>query len=113
MGKPKWKKIPAWSGPVHQGCLNCPPVEQVAPMTMLIAVGFGDAHVSKDGKIVFRETSQIRSADLPTLAQIEKKAARDSNHDWRIVLNAPLRSREYQRHGEGQWVLIESGQGFA
>ena len=105
-----WQKVSAWSGEVHQGCLNCPPVENVAPMDMLIAVGFGYAGVIKDNKEVFTEQNDD---DYHELQEFEAMALADPDHDWRVILDAPLRSRTYQRHETGKWVLIESGMGFA
>jgi hypothetical protein len=104
-------KVPAWTGRIYQGCLSCPPVEAIAPMEMLIAVGFGDARITKDGETIYSES--VDDDDYHTLAEFETMAQIDPDHDWRAILNAPLRDREYQRHEEGKWVLIKSGMGFA
>jgi hypothetical protein len=40
-------------------------------------------------------------------------AAADPDHDWRIYFYAPLYEAEYQRQGDGCWVLIKKGEGFA
>jgi hypothetical protein len=95
---------------IHVGCLNCPPVEVIAPMNMLIAVGFGTAEVRRGNKVIFDEQS---SDDFHELQEFEDLAKQDPDHNWTVVLDAPLRSRKYQRQGEGKWVLIESGMGFA
>jgi len=105
-----WQKQKPYKGTIHQGCPNCPPVKQVADMHMVIAVGFGCAQVWKDEELVFDEMHAERR---PRLAEFEEMAAQDSNHDWRVILHAPLRGREYQRHGESKWVLIDSNEGFA
>ena len=106
-----WEKLPPYTGKIHQGCLCCPPVEPSAPMDMLIAVGFGAAVVSRDGECVFQE--QNDDDDFHFLREFEDMAKADPDHDWRVLLDAPLRMREYQRHGDGQWTLVKSGQGFA
>ncbi len=111
MAKWKGKLEPPYEGSIHQGCLNCPPVERIAPLDMLIAVGFGIARVTRGKKIVFQETAD--DEDYHRLAEFEEMAKTDPDHDWRVLLEAPLRSREYQRQGEGKWVLIASGEGFA
>jgi len=100
---------------------------------MLIGVGFGSAQVTMDDELIFAEghddnhhfhpeieleLKEIirRSYDwdgLPILADIEELARRDPDHDWRVDPFAPLRGRTYQRHGPGQWVLINSNLGFA
>lgn len=38
-------------------CLCCPPIPAELPPDAVIAVGFGDAHVSRDGVEVYREPS--------------------------------------------------------
>lgn len=111
-----WEKVEPYDGAIHQGCLCCPPVEQIAPMDMVIAVGFGIAQVSKDGDVIFDENELSDDAgedEYPTLAKFEEMAAADPDHDWRCLLFAPLRGREYQRHDTGKWVLIDSNPGFA
>lgn len=107
----RWKKQPPYTGQIFQGCLNCPPVESIAPMDMLIAVGFGSAMVTCGHKVIFME--MYDDTEFHTLAEFEEMAKKDPNHDWRVSLNAPLRSREYQRQGDNNWVLIASGEGFA
>lgn len=109
----KWIKLAPYEGKIHQGCLNCPPVLSKAKMYTRIAVGFGFAGIKKDSKVIFSEDPQQDWKDIPTLMKFENMARKDPNHDWRLILDAPLRSREYQRHGKNQWVLVKSGQGFA
>jgi hypothetical protein len=107
-----WKKAEPWAGTIQQGCLHAPVVEKVASLDLLIAVGFGDAQVTRDGTVVY---SEMDAADesFHYLREFEALAKLDPDHDWRVLLDAPLRSEEYQRHGDDQWVLINSGMGFA
>lgn len=107
-----WEKLPCITDKeaLSGGCLNCPPAYAIAPMNTLVAVGFGYAHISKDGEVVFDEQ---QSDDFHTLEEFEAMADADPDHDWRLVLDAPLHSREYQRHDTGKWVLIKQGEGFA
>ena len=107
----RWKKQLPYEGTIHQGCLNCPPVEQVADMNMLIAVGFGCAMVTRGKKVVYMEGPN--DEDYRKLSEFEAMAVADPNHDWRVTLEAPLRGRVYQRHDVAKWVLIESNMGFA
>ena len=107
----RWKKQPPYEGEIHQGCLNCPPVEEIAPMDMLIAVGFGCAMVTCGKKVIYMEGRDDEG--FHALAEFEEMAKLDPNHDWRVRLEAPLRGRVYQRHDIGKWVLIESTMGFA
>lgn len=46
--------------------------------------------------------------DYATCADMERKAALDPDHDWRISYYAPLYEAVYQRHGPEHWVLIEA-----
>jgi hypothetical protein len=88
--------------------------ERIASMDMLIAVGFGFAAVTRDGEIVYHEPVDAEGwDDFWTVADAEEVAKGDPDHDWRIIKEAPLRSMEYQRQGEGKWVLVDSGRGFA
>ena len=49
-----------------------------------------------------------------TIGRIEEdQAAADPDHDWRVHFHAPLSERTYQRHGPEEWVLVETGPGFA
>ena len=107
----RWKKLPPYEGAVFQGCLSCPPVEKIAPMDMIIAVGFGEASVTCGNKVIFREKPDDET--YHTLQEFEDMAKKDPNHSWTVTLFSPLRGRTYQRQGDNKWVLIESNQGFA
>jgi len=117
-----WTKEPAIEagGPA---CLCCGTPTALFPMDATIAVGFGAATVTKNGKCVYEEP-QIYIAENGddieppegsywTGADAEKAAAADPDHDWRISKYAPLYEAEYQRHAPGQWVMIRRGEGFA
>jgi len=112
-----WTKVDQYHGTVHHGCLNCGGTPEIAPMEMLIAVGFGSAFASKDDAVVYDEMDVMQGRsefdDLLTLQDIENMALADPDHDWRVKLYGPLRGREYQRHEAGKWVLIDSNEGFA
>lgn len=114
--KVKWKKLKPLNGRINP-CLCCPPIEAKACMKKIIAVGFGYAVVQKDGKIVLdgeEKTSKAKSMrGAPTFATAERMAAKDPDHDWRVVLYGPLHGESYQRQGKGSWLLVEANQGFA
>lgn len=117
-----WEKLPAIkdSGPA---CLCCGTPTSIFPAEGLIAVGFGSAGVTCDGREVYSEpVDRLDENDMPveaaedeywTGADAEKAAAADPDHDWRIFKHAPLYDAVYQRHAPGQWVLVERGLGFA
>lgn len=90
--------------------MNCGPRPSIFPRAGIIAVGFGVAAILKDGNAVWREKSD--DARWKTGRSAEAMARKDPDHDWRIVLHAPLSSREYQRQ-DGKWVLVKQDMGFA
>jgi hypothetical protein len=107
------------------GCLVCE-VAGAKPLTFpmdgLIAVGFGFAACTKNGRPVL-EGPQLsydendepveEELDYPTGADAELLAAADPDHDWRIIIHGPMSGRTYQRQGEANWVLVEQDEGFA
>lgn len=105
-----WTKQPAIAGGMG-GCLCCGVTTDKFMPTQWISVGFGYAALERDGKPVWHESP--KTTRPMTGRRAESMAAKDPDHDWRIVLNAPLRSATYQRHAKGEWVLIEKGLGFA
>lgn len=82
-------------------------------MDEIIAVGFGDAHVEKDGEIIYSEPTEYDGHSFWTVQDAENEAMKDPDHDWRIALYAPLRGRTFQRQGKSKWVLVEEDMGFA
>ena len=108
-----WTKEPAYTGTIHQGCLHCGVVTTTADLGLHVSVGFGFAGIKKDGQVIYSEPYNAEWDKIPTLRKFERMAQKDPDHDWRLILEAPLRSRVYQRHGKNEWVLIASGQGFA
>lgn len=103
-----WTRIKPIKGKIR-GCFHNPVYDE-APPYMLIAVGFGEAKVTRDGKTVYKEPTG--DGEIWTTEDAEKLAAEDPDHDWRIVLNAPLYGRTFQRQ-DGHWLLIEENRGFA
>lgn len=108
-----WKKLPAWTGPAHRGCLHAPPVLSLARMDMKVAVGFGSAGVTRDGKPVWMEAPNAPWSRIPRLSRFEKLAAADPDHDWRVRIEGSLSMQEWQRQGTRKWVLVKAGPGFA
>lgn len=104
-----WAKQPAISAG-SKGCVCCGAMHQALEMDALIGVGFGDAGYSRNGTVVWNEAT---SEHLITVADAERAAKADPDHDWRIFYYAPLYEAVYQRQSEGHWVLIEKGEGFA
>lgn len=108
----KWKRLKALPG-ANNGCACCPPIEAKFNMRSRIAVGVGIAEVQCDGKPIWREEPNMPWEKCWTGRKAENRAAKNPNHDWRIIMDAPLAGREYQRHGKGLWVLVARNIGFA
>lgn len=107
-----WQKQKPYQGTIYDGCAHAQSVERVAAMDMVIAVGFGSAQVWKDKELVYDE-SDSEDPNFLNLLHFEETAVEDPDHDWRVILYAPLRGSEYQRHDKEKWVLIGSNEGFA
>lgn len=106
-----FEKLPAVDGSV--ACLTCGcGAHSDLEMERRIGVGFGSAGYSKDGETLWQEGGE-EFDELPTVQQVEDMAKADPGHDWRIFFFAPLYEAEYQRQGEGVWVLVRKGMGFA
>ena len=100
-------KLPAIEPIRH--CNICPPRPQTIDLASLVHPGFGGAAVyAADAPDLGTE---LRESD--TVQDAEDFAAGQPDHDWRLVINAPLYEATYQRQGEGHWVLVEKGPGFA
>ncbi|MFH1603172.1 MAG: hypothetical protein ABIH03_04625 [Pseudomonadota bacterium] len=107
------KQSPIDAKNLHLGCATCSTARMVAPMEMLLAVGFGSTYVTRDGDVVYDESDIADGGEYWTVADAEKLAAADPDHDWRIVKYGPMHGESFQRHGPENWVCIESNEGFA
>ena len=89
------------------GCLNCgaPPI--ILPPKAHLAVGFGMVEVTRDGESMWAgddwEMTSLRWT---------RRAMKEPEVDWRIAFDGPLHSETYQFQN-GDWVMIETGMGFA
>lgn len=106
-----FEKLPAVEGSVACNICGCGARSDL-PMDRVIGVGFGSAGYSKDGEPLWSENGE-EFEELPIVQQVEDMAKADPDHDWRIFFFAPLYEAEYQRQGEGVWVLVRKGMGFA
>ena len=108
-----FKKLPATEGKdLHAGCLNCSTAALIAPMDMVIAVGFGSAIVTKNGELIYDESS-ISGENYWNVQDAENLAVIEPDCDWRIEKHGPLHGETFQRQGDGLWVCVKSNQGFA
>lgn len=109
-----WTKLPALEKPgFRSGCLTCGPQPVNLDLGAILMVGFGECSVTKDGECVYSENQLKRGQDGPPLRKFEKVAADDPDHDYQVHFYGPMSETHYQRHGDGQWVLVKRGEGFA
>lgn len=106
-----WTRLPPLPGKGNP-CLCCPPIGATFHPRQRIAVGFGDASLRRDGEVVWSESGKPWEKCI-TGRKAENIAAKDPDHDWRIVLYGPMHGESYQRQAPGEWVLVETNQGFA
>lgn len=85
----------------------------VADLNTVISVGFGDAIVTKDGEIVYDERDYDDYDEMWNIRRAEEEAAKDPDHDWRVVMYAPIHGVTYQRQGKDKWALVKKNMGFA
>lgn len=82
-----------------------------------MAVGFGNAGVTAGRQHIIDEqewvdTEEFGGAEV-SLALVERVAQTRPDLDWRIHMFGPLSGQQYQRQGDGHWVLISRDEGFA
>lgn len=110
-----WEPLPAVEPSIS--CLCCGAGRDKSGEDFLIAVGFGSSGVSANGRHIIDEQEWIESDAFDggevTLALVERLAATRPDVDWRITMFGPLSGQEYQRQGDGHWVLVHRDQGFA
>lgn len=106
-----WTKLPALERPSHRGCLNCPP-KPVGPLNLhgYYHPGFGSLTVTCDGE---ERLYDVHGTIERPLMRAENMARKDPDRDWRMRVDGPLDGAVYQRHGHGEWYMVESLGGFA
>lgn len=97
---------------IYMGCMNCSTAAMVAPMDMVIAVGFGSAYVTKDNEVIYDEHT-VDDEEYWTVQDVENLAENEPDHDWRITKMGPMHGETFQRQSENNWVCVESNEGFA
>ncbi|MBU4009703.1 MAG: hypothetical protein KJ882_02960 [Proteobacteria bacterium] len=97
----------------NEVCHFCGGQHTILPIEETIAVGFGNALLTKNNECIYSEMDANSCSDYMTVSQAEDLAVTDPKHDWRIHLIAPFCELHYQRQGERHWVLYAKGAGFA
>ena len=110
-----WTQLPPLAQDrINIGCACCSTACRIAHPEMEIAVGFGAAFLTRGDEVLYSES---QNNPVWTVADAERLASADPDHDWRITKDGPLHGETFQRHmtGEyaGKWVCVESNQGFA
>ncbi len=74
---------------------------------MLIAVGFGDAYITFNGKTIYDgEADYHKRGKAKTLKYFELQA-RYKKGDWRVIKYGPLHGETFQRQGKNNWVCVK------
>jgi hypothetical protein len=108
------KLKPIKANKLFLGCLSCSSACLKAPMNMQIAVGFGDAFVTKNGKVIYDGEKDLRErGKARTVKYFENLARKEPKADWRIIKYSPLHGEIFQRQGKNNWVCVKSNKGFA
>lgn len=106
-------KLPAIHGKAYcsHGCGHRTPLLDLSSSPH---PGFGGVYLTRDGESVYPWPDDDYAASEERVGQeYEDVAAGDPDHDWRLFVDGPLSDYTYQRQGEGEWVLVKQGQGFA
>ena len=107
------KQKPIEAKDLHIGCMNCSTATLKAPLTMTIAVGFGDARITFNDKTVYDGESDYQNGKKPKTLRTFELQARKKKGDWRFIHYGPMHGETFQRQGKNNWVCIESNRGFA
>lgn len=100
----------------HLGSLSNGLVEDILPMETKLYNSFGGWNISCDGESIDidrDDPGEYNWEDLTSLSEIEEQAKKKPNSKWIADYFGALRGATYQRSDCGQWILIETNQGFA
>lgn len=89
------------------GCLTCGAPPTILPPNSILAVGFGMVNVTRDDEGMWSGDDEEM-----TTYRWTRRAKKEPDVDWRIEFIGPLHEETYQFQ-DGQWVMIETGMGFA
>lgn len=115
------KHLSHWRTPItdetrkSHSCLHCEAAGVIKihfPDDGVIAVGFGSAFLTKNGKLIYEEP-QRDDEEYMTGAQALALAKQEPTADWIIGLEGPLSGRTYQFQGDAGFVLVDQNEGFA
>ena len=96
--------------PTRNPCLCCPSNTETLHMDTVLHEGYC---ITKGGETHYTADFNTEWDDCKKLSEIEKDALKEPDAEWQAHLNMALRSGAWQRHGKGEWCLIESGIGYA
>lgn len=85
--------------------------KKYANLGMLVAIGFGQAGIYKNGLEIYREDPDDESYGY--LSEFEEMAKLEPEAEWKCVIYGPLWGATWLRVGDNLWEQIESNRGFA
>ena len=116
----KWKKekpLKPESKNITKGCLHCGILHIKIAMNHKLTQSFGGECIHKNGNLFYLppplNNFQEDWENAKTLMWIENQAQKAPDNDWRLLIDMPLYTAEYQRQGKNNWVMIKKGMGFA
>jgi hypothetical protein len=90
------------------------PEPDVLELDTVLYNGFGGYSVLKNDELYYSGDSDADWEDFKKLADIEKKAERQPDAKWEVVLFSPLEGATWVRNPLNKaWICIERNQGFA
>lgn len=102
------------------------PIGSVASLDMIVAIGFGIAEVTHNGRVVVDGERAAQHGLSPTarrrfcnaegyvvLRKVERAAAKNPRGRWAVHIRGPLWDAEWERKRPGKWVCTSAGDGFA
>lgn len=109
-----WVKKEAYLRPGYRSnCTNCGPEAEKMPLEADLCTGFGCCTVTRDDYGLYNEQPGMHPDEVPKLQHYETMALADPEHDWQVHFYGAMAETHYQRHGPGEWVLIDKQEGFA
>lgn len=109
--KKKWWK-PAVKNKGY-ACLCCGESTEILPLTTKLYFGFGGWSILRNGEHFFQDRRDVEFDQHKDLAFVESMIGGDTENEYIAYYDSALRSAKYQRHAKDNWVLIETGPGFA
>ena len=98
---------------IGKACACCGSVTEILPLETKLYLGYGGWNITKNGKPFFANDNDLQWEENKDLAHVETLIGEDTENEYVAIFDTALRDEKYQRHTKDNWVLIETGDGFA